>query len=446
MRQRTLAGLVLLALSGLAAAQQEESAPAGKPPVFHAVRLLYAGEPLAARPAAVRALAAEPARGLAVTESLEDPEADPIVEIGGGAIAEGEGLDEQFVRLLGHGLDDAQVAAAVGAGSRVDLLFAARGESAVPLLRASSNLVLAAARKTGALIVDFTTLETFSPDAWEQLRVEGWHEATPAVHRHGSLHVYPDGEWMRAVSYGMDKLGLPDLVLDRFPRGARDEVERLIALAAQTLLENEAALEKGILTLSIESIRHEGVRAWLRQGCSGEPEGRAQVACEIREPGDGDPDNIILRFDFGDGAREQERQAQVFTSLFGYEAGVLAVEHDAEIEAASRAARERCIAAYKPQVIEGLEPGAKLAVKAPFRTDDGGTEWMWVEVVSWNENTIRGVLINEPVRIAKLKLGARVEVAEGDIFDFMFVGADGNADGNSVEALLRERQLPRTDR
>jgi len=439
MMHRILPGLLVLALPGLLAAQEDEPEPTPRPPVFFAVRLLYGGAPEPARAAAIRALAVEPARHLAVSESLEDPDVDPVVEITAGPIGEDEGLDEGIVRLLGHGLDDAQVATAIAAGSRVDLVFAAHGEAAVALLRAASDLVHDAARKTGALIVDFSTLETFTPDAWKEVRVEGWHGGLPAVHLQGSLHVYPDGEWMRAVTYGMDKLGLPDIVLERFPRGARGEVEQLVVLTAQTLLENEAALEGGVLTLDIASIRHAGVRERLRRSCVGEPAGRARVACELLEPGEEDPENVILRFDFGEGAHEQELQARVFQQLFGYEAEFLEARHDEAIEAASEKARDRCIEVYKPRVAAGLAPGERLAVKAPFRTRDDGTEWIWVEVVSWQDGRIRGVLMNEPVAVPDLKLGSQVAVAEIEIFDYLFVDAEGNTDGNTTEELLKAK-------
>ena len=45
-------------------------------------------------------------------------------------------------------------------------------------------------------------------------------------------------------------------------------------------------------------------------------------------------------------------------------------------------------------------------------TDDGGREWMWVEVLKWSGGEIEGVLQNQPDRIAA-RLARRVVVVMG---------------------------------
>ncbi|MFW5739820.1 MAG: DUF2314 domain-containing protein [Myxococcota bacterium] len=78
-------------------------------------------------------------------------------------------------------------------------------------------------------------------------------------------------------------------------------------------------------------------------------------------------------------------------------------------------------------------------VKAPFKTASGGNEWMWVEVISWQGSTIRGVLQNVPYDMPGLKQGARVEVEESAIFDYIYTSSDGGQVGNETDALLLGR-------
>ena len=41
-------------------------------------------------------------------------------------------------------------------------------------------------------------------------------------------------------------------------------------------------------------------------------------------------------------------------------------------------------------------------MKAPFATPNGDREWMWVEISSWKDDKIKGLLENEPLNIPSL--------------------------------------------
>jgi uncharacterized protein YegJ (DUF2314 family) len=79
-----------------------------------------------------------------------------------------------------------------------------------------------------------------------------------------------------------------------------------------------------------------------------------------------------------------------------------------------------------------------LVVKGPFKTASGGTEWMWIEVVSWKGKTIEGILQNQPFDVPDLKVGARVQVEESAIFDYIWNRADGSVEGNETQSMLGE--------
>jgi uncharacterized protein YegJ (DUF2314 family) len=88
---------------------------------------------------------------------------------------------------------------------------------------------------------------------------------------------------------------------------------------------------------------------------------------------------------------------------------------------------------------KGLPPGDALAVKAPFETDEGGIEWMWVHVTSWDGQAIHGEVGNEPDSIKRLSLGDKVEVQASDVADYIIRKADGTFEGGESAAILSRR-------
>ncbi len=59
-------------------------------------------------------------------------------------------------------------------------------------------------------------------------------------------------------------------------------------------------------------------------------------------------------------------------------------------------------------------------------TADDGTEWMWVEVLRWNGDTIEGVLSNEPFNVPDLHAGQRVTGSMDDVFDYIYRRGDAS--------------------
>lgn len=80
----------------------------------------------------------------------------------------------------------------------------------------------------------------------------------------------------------------------------------------------------------------------------------------------------------------------------------------------------------------------KPQVKAPFKTTDGGNERMWVEITSWKQSRITGLLENEPFNIIDLHGGQIVEVQEGDVFDYIRQYPDKHREGNTTGEILRK--------
>jgi len=88
----------------------------------------------------------------------------------------------------------------------------------------------------------------------------------------------------------------------------------------------------------------------------------------------------------------------------------------------------------------GLTPGEFIQVKAPFTTSSGGNEWMWVEVLSWQGNNIRGILKSEPYHIPNLKGGSEVLVKQNEVFDYIRSYTNRKSEGNEAGALILKSQ------
>lgn len=126
-------------------------------------------------------------------------------------------------------------------------------------------------------------------------------------------------------------------------------------------------------------------------------------------------------------------------SLFGWEDSVRLIKHNDELLAASRNAKAQLPVLYKA-FTAGLRPGEFILVKAPFEKQDGGHEWMWVEITAWQGNKIKGLLRNQPFNIPSLYSGKIVEINQEDVFDYIRHYPDGREEGNETGAKIRKMQ------
>ena len=138
-----------------------------------------------------------------------------------------------------------------------------------------------------------------------------------------------------------------------------------------------------------------------------------------------------------DKARELQRRLYVAAKVFGAHAD------DEELNAA-RARALRALRKLKPRFTQRQPALEHLIVKAPFTTRTNGVEWMWVEVVHWEGKKLSGILQNDPYEVDDLKAGARVEVDEDSLFDYLYRRADGTDEGGETTKILmaRERRSP----
>lgn len=176
-------------------------------------------------------LAGEEGAPTLVNESQKRPDrpvvyAYPIKEVA----AKYPPPDMQSLRYFGRGLTRDQ--AEQLQQSRVALVidFAHDRAHVWGGLRAANSIAESLARRTGGLLWDEETREVFTPDEWHRKRIQPWTNGIPDLSKQTTIHAYKSDEYVRAITLGMAKMGLPDVVVERFSWSLDRTVGHLINL------------------------------------------------------------------------------------------------------------------------------------------------------------------------------------------------------------------------
>jgi len=79
----------------------------------------------------------------------------------------------------------------------------------------------------------------------------------------------------------------------------------------------------------------------------------------------------------------------------------------------------------------------RLLVKAPFSNETQDVEWLWIEVDRWtDEQVLSGSLQSQPAHIQNMQPGQSVATPLDLIFDYMWSDASGAQGGNTTQAFL----------
>ncbi len=353
--------------------------------------------------------------------------------------------DEDELRHFGRGISSEQADLLQGSDQALILEYGHPAANVWTALRTSAEMTEQIARETGGLIWDEETREIFSPAEWHKRRLASWTGDAPDVSDHTTIHAYKSGEFIRAITLGMAKFGLPDIVVEEFPWSNDRSIGYLINLFAQAIAEGAVIEKKGQFDLDIRNIRNPDVRAPQLESLA--PSATAIALLGLREGRweYGDPHNRLIEITFEryPGPDVHARQDAMLSSLFGWEDAVSPVTHTDELLAASQAAKAE-LPALRRAFNKGLEPGEYILLKAPFSTPDGGYEWMWVEVIRWQGEEITGLLANEPFQVPGLHAGQEVTVNQQGIFDYIRRFPDGTQVGNETGKIMQRMNETQT--
>jgi uncharacterized protein YegJ (DUF2314 family) len=348
----------------------------------------------------------------------------------------------ESLKYFGRGLSLAQAQALQSSAQVLTLVFAYPARDALPNLLRANTLALRLANETQGLIWDEETREIFTPEFWQQNRIATWEGPLPNVARHITIHAYNEKGRVRAITLGMSKFALPDLVINDAVWSLSGPLGNTLNAVAQRLAEGDRPQGSGQYELNIANIKHSAMRKHVEDTVVGKASGRGGVQLVESAPQSGDADNALLevRFNTSAGSDTTSRQTAFITDVYGAQTDdVIRVKHDAALREASERARAK-LPALKAAFSAGLQPGETLSLKAPFATPTGGNEWMWVEVTQWQGNQIVGMLRNQPRDVPTLKAGQMVNIKQEDVFDYIRRNPNGKQEGNETGEILSKIQ------
>ena len=346
-----------------------------------------------------------------------------------------------MLQRFGRGLSRDQAQTLQKVDDALVLRFAHPTPSALPAYRAALQLAEQVARDTQGLLWDEETREVFTPDEWRKRRLDSWAGDLPDAAFQTVIHAYKGDKQVRAITLGMVKFGLPDVVIDDFSWSNNRQMGNLLNAFVQALVEGATLKTPGQYELDLRSLRHAPVKDGLLPSLKSNAKAVARLTLVHGKAESGDPDNRLLevKFDRYPGPDHYARQDALLGALFGSEDGVTRIKHNEELLAASAAAKKR-LPALRDAFRKGLQPGEYILLKLPFPTTAGSNEWMWVEVLSWDGDTIRALLKNEPVDVPSLHAGQEVKVSQSKVFDYLRRYPDGSDEGNETGKILQRMQ------
>ncbi|NPC80339.1 DUF2314 domain-containing protein, partial [Pyxidicoccus fallax] len=332
--------------------------------------------------------------------------------------------------------------ARLAAAERVTVLHFATEPPAVEAVRQAQALTLELAKERDALLWDEQMVELFSVKDWYERRLEDWDGGEPLLPRHFNTQVYSDWDGtVRLITAGLTTFGLPELGVQQVPAPLADSLGSFLNLVAQLMLEGTAVREDGAFPVAIDALKLAEWREALKLQVRPDARQKTLIALLPVDPKDvGGLPLVEVVFQARPGDTPSERPYAAVAEVFGARSEIVSAnEEDAELQAASKAARETLLTRIKPRFQEGLEAESRLLVKAPFDTSDGGIEWMWVHVTAWEGTSLHGTLDSQPGDVPGLKAGAQVTVREDSLFDYLLRRGDGSVEGNTTERIILER-------
>jgi uncharacterized protein YegJ (DUF2314 family) len=346
-----------------------------------------------------------------------------------------------MLHYSGHGLTPEQEQILQHSNEALILDFAHPRANVWTALHTANAVLDDLARQTKSIAWDDETREAFSPDAFQTRRLAAWSDpaAIPAIQSQTTIHIYPFGDMLRAITLGMSKFGLPDVVIENVSNNSESQAGILINLFCQALAENPSLDSSGRYKLALASIKRFDVTEPQKKSLKANAVGEAMLTLTSGKPDEGDPHNRLIQInaDAYNGNDLTSRQELMISCFFGSTDPVHGVSHTDELLAASQKAREH-LPQLRQQFNSGLAPGESILLKAPFPPTGEQHEWMWVEVTRWNGDKIQGILDDDPAYATNLKAGQRVEVREQDIFDYIHHFPDGRNEGNTTGEIIEK--------
>jgi hypothetical protein len=410
----------------------------------YAVEFYYAPDPKADTLATATALVKKYLPTVPLATNSQSPLQPPFVgfEEQGAPVDPSQVPDLKSLQYFGRGLSDQDAANIQKTNRATGLTFIVPKDEVWTMGRKFTELVEEFSQTTGAYIWDSTSEECFTADSWNTRRLSTWPASgVPDVSHQYNVHLYKPGDdskYLRAITLGMSKFALPDIVIERINAGDSRPAGNLINLVAQSLAEHPVIKSGEKEVFGLQSLADGAWKSKIEASLESGATKEITLALLSGNRLDGDPENRLIEISFqnGVGETEDERRNDLLSKLWGSKDTIVAATHSPEVLAASARAKAK-LPALRDLFQKGLPVGGRLLLEAPFAIDTGGNEWMWVEITNWsNADKPEGILQDDPFYVHSLKAGAHVTIDASQVFDYTLYHADGTKEGNETEKLI----------
>lgn len=220
------------------------------------------------------------------------------------------------LQYFGHGLSPEESANLQRPDQAIIFDFSHPKEKVWQALYDADALLDDIAQETVGLPWDEETREVYSVQAWHSRRLAKWQDpdSVPDVSSQTVVHVYPNDTLLRAVSLGMSKMGLPDIVVEDVPRASENQAGNLINILGQMLAEGAPIDTPLRFPVRLSSLKNVSVRDREIKSLKKGAHAAAVLTLIDGRHDEGDPDNRLIQitFDAYDGSDLNAKQERAF--------------------------------------------------------------------------------------------------------------------------------------
>ncbi len=303
------------------------------------------------------------------------------------------------------------------------------------------RLVAAVRDLTDGVVQDAVSHTLWGEEEWKRQVVAAPLENMAASHVQFEALEEAGSVWIH--SHGMQKFGLPEIEMEGIPVEWASSALNLMKMIADTLV---ATTETSGLDLGAGiSISNTPIRFKMNYAASDSeghfPIGSLKVFPYLQDYDPHGPDTLkhVLKMSSCKYRKQQQRPADKTASQDEPvrredRAPDSLDQRQRFLEARDRARSE--LAEFKKSFQESKKSEGKVhAVKVGFPLQEGQFEWMWVSLDAWRGKSLVGFVQNTPVGRKDLHKGSRVQISEGEVFDWVIAGGEGVLRGAYTEII-----------
>ncbi len=294
---------------------------------------------------------------------------------------------------------------------------------------------------TGGIVQDAVSHTLWGTSQWQR----HLHEPPDKlVESHVQFELLDEEGMVWIHSHGMQKFGLPEIEIEEVPADLAPSARAMLSLVGETLIDCRQKRQNFGQPLNIPNtpffFRME-VRP--RDEENHFPEGSLRILPYVSDYDPQSPAAIKHALTMLQSKASPDRNSRRKA-----ESPAGPINPDTAPNTSNEAVRERLLTAHK-KARAGLpifkqsfhkqaEPshGHVHAVKVGFPAQGDAYEWMWVSLVAWRGQALVGHLENTPVLRKDLHKGSRVQISEGEVFDWVITESGKVVGGAYTEQIV----------